>query len=122
MPARENENHTACFKAGEANNFGAYPSRSPNCTHHSVQTIHIQPRTKSAAAMSAAGRDNPVSRKRPLVPADASPAACSGGGGLGGSGSPNAKRRLFAAGPGSRSTVAAAAAAAAEVRLCSAKI
>ncbi|KXG28216.1 hypothetical protein SORBI_3005G098600 [Sorghum bicolor] len=65
--------------------------------------------------MSAAGRDNPVSRKRPLVPADASPAACSGGGGLGGSGSPNAKRRLFAAGPGSRSTVAAAAAAAAEV-------
>ncbi|XP_021306351.1 uncharacterized protein LOC110431569, partial [Sorghum bicolor] len=65
--------------------------------------------------MSAAGRDNPVSRKRPLVPADALPAACSGGGGLGGSGSPNAKRRLFAAGSGSRSAVAAAAAAAAEV-------
>ncbi|XP_066336936.1 uncharacterized protein [Miscanthus floridulus] len=62
--------------------------------------------------MSAAGRDSPVSRKRPRGPAHASPAACSGGAGLWGSGSPKAKRRLLAAGPGSRSTFASAAAAA----------
>ncbi|CAD6254102.1 unnamed protein product [Miscanthus lutarioriparius] len=67
--------------------------------------------------MSAAGRDNPVSRKRPHGPAHASPAACSGGAGLWGSGSPKAKRRLLSAGPGSRSTFASAAAAAEQLIL-----